>query len=253
LTTQSGEEPSAARVRFDFTDASTFDAALADVDRVFLMRPPHLGKPEDLYPFLDELARRPIRLVVFLSLMGIDKNTIPPHYRIEKRLREIGVPWSFVRPGFFMQNLTGVHLHEIREESEIYIPAGKSKCSFIDAADIGLAAATLLHEPEKYVDSTFTLTGPEALDYQEIARILSDVTGRPIRYAKPGLLAYRQRYIHRRGLPAEYVNVTVALYVMTRLGTANAITDEFYQLTGRQPRTFRNFAEAHKALFDVPK
>jgi len=38
---------------FDFTDINTFDKALEDVDRVFLMGPPHLGKPEGLYPCIN--------------------------------------------------------------------------------------------------------------------------------------------------------------------------------------------------------
>lgn len=63
---------------FDFTDKSTYDNALNGVDRVFLMRPPHLGKPEDLYPFIDAMKDKGIRLVSFLSLMGIENNTIPP-------------------------------------------------------------------------------------------------------------------------------------------------------------------------------
>ena len=40
-------------VYFDFTDAKTFKDALDGVDRVFIMRPPHLGKPEDLKPFIE--------------------------------------------------------------------------------------------------------------------------------------------------------------------------------------------------------
>lgn len=49
---------------FDFTDSATFHDALKDVDRVFIMRPPHLGKPEDLKPFIEALkAKGGIKLV----------------------------------------------------------------------------------------------------------------------------------------------------------------------------------------------
>ena len=71
-------------VYFDFEDKTTFDKALEGVDRVFLMRPPHLGKPEDLYPIIDEFKAHNIKLVSFLSLMGVENNTIPPHHKIEK-------------------------------------------------------------------------------------------------------------------------------------------------------------------------
>jgi len=230
-------------VYFDFTDKSTFDNALENVDRVFLMRPPHLGRPEDLYPFIDAMKAHNIKLVSFLSLMGVENNTIPPHHKIEKYIEKVGIPYAHVRPGFFMQNLSGVHSVDIREKNEIFIPAGKSKTSFIDAADIGFATAVLLHEPEKYKNTAHTITGPEALDYYEVAEILSKVVGRKITYAKPGFLRYRSYYIKKRGLEKGYVNVTVALYFMTRMGTAKEVTNGFYELTGRKPRTLEDFAK----------
>ncbi len=228
-------------VSFDFTDKSTYHEALNGVDRVFLMRPPHLGKPEDLYPFIDTLKNYNIKLISFLSLMGVENNTIPPHHKIEKYIEKSSIPYAHIRPGFFMQNLSGIHSVEIRERDEIFVPAGRSKTSFIDAADIGLAVATLLHEPEKYKNTAHTITGAEALDYYEVADILSKVTKRKITYGKPGYLKYRHHYIKNRGLDKNYVNVTVALYFMTRMGTAKAVTNTFHELTGRNPKTFEEF------------
>ncbi|WP_180375399.1 SDR family oxidoreductase [Clostridium thermarum] len=236
-------------VKLDFTDKKTFDEALKEVDRVFLMRPPHLGNPEDLYPFIDAMRSYDIKLVSFLSLMGVEKNPLPPHYKIEKYIEKVGIPYAHVRPGFFMQNLSGIHSVEIIEKNEIFIPAGRSKTSFIDAADIGLSIATLLHEPEKYKNTAHTITGPESLDYYQIAEILSDVTGKKIIYRKPGFLKYRSYYIKKRGLDKNYVNVTVALYFMTRMGTAKMVTDGFYKITGKQPRTFREFANENVDYF----
>ena len=236
-------------VEFDFTKKQTFKDALNGVDRIFLMRPPHLGKPQDLYPFIDAAKRNNIKLISFLSLMGVQKNTIPPHHKIEKYIEGIGVPYAHIRPGFFMQNVSGIHSEEIREQDKIFIPAGKSKTSFIDANDIGLSIAVVLHEPEKYKNTAHTITGPEALDYYQVAEILSRVTGRKITYDKPGYLKYRGYYIRNRGLDKAYVNVTVALYFMTRMGTAKDVTDEFYKLTGKKSRTFEEFARENIESF----
>lgn len=247
IQSQFGTEVNA--VRLDFTDKTTFDNALNNVDRVFLMRPPHLGKPQDLYPFIDSMKSHNIVLVSFLSLMGVEKNTIPPHHKIEKYIEKVELPYAHIRPGFFMQNVSGVHSIEIKEKCEIFIPAGNSKTSFIDAQDIGLSIATLLHEPEKYKNTAHTITGPEALDYYQIATILSEVTGKKITYKKPGFLKYRHHYINKRGLDKTYVNVTVALYFMTRMGTAEMVSDGFFELTGREPRTFRDFARENINCF----
>jgi len=236
-------------VQFDFTKPESFERTLDGVDRIFLMRPPHLGKPEDLYPFIEAAKKHSIQLISFLSLMGIEKNTIPPHHKIEKFIEASGLPYAHIRPGFFMQNISGIHAFEIKEQDRIFIPAGKSQTSFIDAADIGLSIATILHDPNQYKNTTHTITGPEALDYYQIAVILSRVTGRKITYAKPGFLNYRTHAIKNRGLDKGYVNVTVALYFMTRMGTAKAITNTFFELTGKNPRTFEQFANENRGAF----
>ncbi|WP_121639819.1 NmrA family NAD(P)-binding protein [Virgibacillus sp. Bac330] len=237
------------KVILDFQDLKTYQHALYGVNRVFLMRPPHLGKADDLFPFIDAMKHYDIEFVSFLSLMGIEKNTFPPHYKIEKYIESVGIPYGHIRPGFFMQNISGIHAAEIKEKKQIFIPAGKSKTSFIDAEDIGLSIATILHDAGKYENTAHTITGPEALDYYQIAEILTKVTGSKITYAKPGFLRYRNYYVKKRGLNKSYVNVTVALYFMTRLGTAKHITTDFTKLTGKQPCTFEDFAKKHIECF----
>jgi uncharacterized protein YbjT (DUF2867 family) len=236
-------------VYLDFTNKISFGHALENVDRVFLMRPPHLGKPEDLYPFIDAMKAHKIKLVSFLSLMGVEKNTIPPHHKIEKYIEASQIPFAHVRPGFFMQNISGIHSTEIKEKNQIFVPAGKSKTSFIDAEDIGLSAAVLLQKPDQYKNTAHTITGAQALDYYQVADILSKVTGRQIEYAKPGFLKYRSHYINKRGLDKNFVNITIALYFMTRMGTAKAVTGDFRKLTDKEPRSFEEFAKANIGCF----
>ncbi|TCI42172.1 SDR family oxidoreductase [Exiguobacterium sp. SH3S2] len=242
--------PMAARhVELDFENPDTYEAALDGVDRVFLMRPPQIGDADVFVPFIEAMAERSIRLVAFLSLMGVETNPFPPHYKIEKYIEQSGVPSVHIRPGFFMQNVTGVHAEEIRQDDEIFIPAGNSQVSFIDAEDIGKAIAHVFADPESHRNTAYTLTGPEALDYVDIANQLTILTGRRITYAKPSMLRYRSHYIQERGLDPAYVNVTMALYLMTRLGTAKAVTDDFERLTGEKPRSFAEFARDHVDTF----
>lgn len=236
-------------VEFDFLNKDTFSNALKNVDRVFIMRPPHLGDPQDLYHFIDAMKEKDIKLVVFLSLMGIERNPIPPHYKIEKYIEKVGIPYCHIRPGFFMQNLSGVHAEEIKKNNEIFIPAGKSKCSFIDAKDIGYAIAKILSEYTKHQNTAYTITGSEALNYYQAAEILSGVLNRKITYSKPSWIKFRQYMIHKRKLDKKVVNVMVMLYFMTRLGTANAVHNDFEKLTGNKPRTFKQFAEENKPGF----
>ena len=178
--------PNAEAVLFDVTKPSTFPAALQDVDRVFLMRPPHLGDPKALKPLIDALQKQKrIQLVSFLSLLGVEKNPIPPHHKIEQYIEQAGLPYCHIRPGFFMQNISGVHAFEIQHFNRIVVPVRNALTSFIDAQDIGELTARVLCEAHMHQNTSYSITGAEAIDYREVAEILSQELGRNIVYANP--------------------------------------------------------------------
>lgn len=232
-------------VKFDFLDPSTFDNALEGVEGIFLMRPPQLAQPEkDMLPFLEFAKAKGGKKIVFISLLGVEKNPIVPHRKIENMLRQLGIPYCFLRPSFFMQNLNTNHREEIKERSELFIPAGRAKTSFIDTRDIARAAAITLTD-DKYDNKAFTLTGKEAIDYFKVAHIMTEVLGKTIVYKNPGLLNFRRERI-RRGTPKEFANVMMFLYLMTKLGTAKDVTSDLEKLIGREPISFREYVKDFK-------
>lgn len=229
-------------VQFDFTDSTTFETALEEVDRVFIMRPPHLGNPEDIKPFIDKLkSMNNIKLVSFLSLIGVEKNPIPPHHKIEKYIEETGLPYCHIRPSFFMQNISGIHAFEIKHFNRIIVPAKQSLTSFIDAEDIGEFTAKILTEPQVHQNKAYAITGAEAINYWKVAEILSHELKRKITYVNPKPSLTKKYWIKIRGLDKEYSTVMGMLYMMTRLGTAKKITSTFEDIMRKKPQTFQQF------------
>lgn len=235
----------AKSVYFDFTDEKTFPLALAEVDRIFIMRPPHLGKPEDLKPFVEALREKKMKLVSFLSLIGVEHNPVPPHHKIEKYIEQAGLPYCHIRPSFYMQNVSGIHAFEIKHFNRIVIPVKSALTSFIDAKDIGEITAKVLTEPDKHQNCAYAITGPEAIDYNTAAEILSEELGRKIIYANPNPKMAKKYWISIRGLDEEYSKVMSMLYLMTRMGTAKKVTTTFEEVMGKKTRTFRDFVKSN--------
>lgn len=231
-------------VQFDFLNSRTYSAALAGVDRIFLVRPPMLSDPKQLYPFLEEAKGSGVQHIVFISLLGIERNPFPPHYKIEKFIESLGIPYTFLRPSFFMQNLNTTHQFDIKEKGDIFLPAGEARVSFIDTRDIGEAAARILFNPQNHMNKAYTLTGPEALSYQDAAAIMTRILGKHITYSKPGVLAFRREML-RRGHAKGFVNVMAILYLTTRLGMAKQVTDDLAPLIQREPTTLEQYVINH--------
>lgn len=238
-------------VFFDFTDQKTFAPALVNVDRVFIMRPPHLGKPEDLKPFVETLkAKGNIKLVSFLSLIGVENNPFPPHHKIEKYIEQAGLSYCHIRPSFFMQNISGVHAFEIKHFDRIVVPAKRSLTSFIDAEDIGEITANVLTNVEKNQNQGYAITGAEAIDYYTVATILAEELDRKIVYTNPKPAFAKEYWIKIRGFEKEYIAVMGRLYMLTRMGMAKKVTTVFEDIVGKPPQTFRQFVQKNRTIWE---
>lgn len=232
-------------VRFDFTDLTTYEATFQGVEKMFLLRPPHITNiKRDMYPSIDAAKRAGVKHVVFLSLIGIESAKYVPHYKVETYLKEINLQTTFLRCSFFMQNLSTTHQKEIKERNEIFVPVGKAKTSFIDARDIGAVAAVALTQ-DGHANKNYDLTGSEALDYWQATKILSEVLGGEIQYKNPNPVYFLIETM-RRGTPFMFALVMMGLYTSTRFGMAEPITNEVEKLTGRKPISFKEFANDYK-------
>jgi uncharacterized protein YbjT (DUF2867 family) len=123
------------------------------------------------------------------------------------------------------------------------VPVKKALTSLIDAEDIGEITAKVLSEPDKHINCAYAITGPEAIDYYEIAKILSEELGRKIEYANPNPSLAKKYWISIRKLDKEYSTVMSMLYLMTRMGAAKKVTTIFEEVMGKKPQTFRQFVK----------
>ena len=238
-------QPELRFVRLDFEDLSTAKAALAGKDKLFLLRPPQLADVRKyMEPVVLAAKAAGVKHVVFLSLQGVEHNKLTPHYKIEQIIRREGLPYTFLRPSFFMQNLSTTHRAEIAERSEIFIPAGRGKTNFVDVRDVGEAAARVL-AGANHLDRAYELTGATAYDYYEVAGLLSRTLGRPIRYRNPSVPHFCWRK-WREGVPVPFILVMTALYTVAKLGKAAGYAPDLQTLLGRAPTSLAQFAEDYK-------
>lgn len=252
-----GNDQSALEARFpgietvplDFYQPGTFDAALADAGGLFLLRPPPVSRVgPTLNALVDAAARHGIGHVVFSSVTGADTNWVVPHHRVETHLRDAGIPWTILRPGFFAQNLADAYRADIRADDRIYLPAGRGRAAFVDTRDIGDVAAVIFAAPAGHRGAGYPLTGAEALDFDTVAELLTCVLGRPIRYEPAGVAAYL-RHVRRQRTPLTQALVQTVLHTGLRRGQAELVDPTLPRLLGRPPRTLEQYIRDHQDLW----
>jgi uncharacterized protein YbjT (DUF2867 family) len=241
--------------KLEFGDETTYAPTFANADGLFLMRPPAISDTKKfINPAVDAAKAADIKRVTFLSLQGAEKNPVVPHYAVERQLERSGMTYTFLRAAFFMQNLATTHRDDIRNHDDVFIPAGRGKTAFIDVRDIAAVAAKALTEGEERLETLqiknqgVELTGSEALDYFEVAKILSEVLGREITYSNPSNRHFG-KVLRERGYPLAHILVMEALYTLAKLGLAGQLTKDTERVLGRAPITFRQFAKDYRSVW----
>ncbi|GGK55665.1 ergot alkaloid biosynthesis protein [Salinarimonas ramus] len=228
-------------VAFDWADPASA-AAFDGVRAAYLVAPTdrtdHLAL---MRPILERAMAAGTRRFVLLSssqlapggnMMG----------EIHAWLAENAPEWAVLRPSWFMQNFsTGPHGRTIREESAIYSATDTGRVGFVSADDIAAAAVAAL-TGERSLDGDAVLTGPEALSYDDVARLVSHLLSRPVRHVRLGTEDLVRRHM-ALGLPRSYAEALAQLDEVIRGGGEDRTTDQVLRLTGREPTSFRMFAE----------
>jgi uncharacterized protein YbjT (DUF2867 family) len=175
----------------DIHDADSLKNAFADVEGVFVLVPPVFDPKPDFSEAKSVAASlrsaieaaRPGK-VVYLSTIGAQatqENLLTQHTLIEKELRELAAPITFLRPGWFMENAAW-DVAPAREKGVIpsFLQPLDRKIPMAATADIGRVAAELLQEtwPGSRV---VELEGPERVSPNDIAATFAMLLGKPVR------------------------------------------------------------------------
>lgn len=236
--------------RGDLGEPATITAALAGVDRVFL-----LSAGPEISVHDANLARAAadagVEHIVKLSSgrAGDDSATDPLptwHRAGEQAVRASGIPWTMVRPLGFMSNA----LHwaaTVRDRDTVYAPFAQGRVAVVDPEDIAAVAVRSLVEPG-HTGQVYTLSGPQPLSPADQTEILGEVLGRPLRYVETAPDQARKA-LQRFGVADDMADAIMALRATALESFTSVVHPTVAAVTGRPPRTFRAWALAHRAAF----
>ncbi|MGY4983465.1 NAD(P)H-binding protein [Streptomyces sp. 900105755] len=240
--THAGHDPRPASrnsaTRFDWQDDSTWPAALAGTEGVFVIGP---GSATDWSPRLTGLLEAAhaagVRRAVLLSARGVEFLPDGAVARAEQALRKGPLPWTILRPSHFAQNFTEAMFAP--RGGLISAPVGMGAEPFIDVADIADVAAAVL--PGGFEGETLALSGPEAADFVQAAQILTEASGTLVRFADQSD-ADHVAQLRASGTPEGYIEWRMAMLGGIRRGEDAYLSDGVKHVLGRSPIGLRQWA-----------
>jgi NAD(P)H dehydrogenase (quinone) len=239
-----GVEPAVAT----FEDAEAMAAAMAGAEMVFLAGRDSPDYASQQCRAVDIAARAGARHVVKLSALGAAPGSpvelMRDHDAVEERLRSSGMAWTFLRPHLYMQNLLRF-AGPVAGEGRLAAPMGDGAYPFVDARDVAAAAAAVLRAPAAHAGRAYALTGPRAVGYAEIARLMAAIAGRDVRYEAFAPGRFRAD-LEAAGIPA-WRAADLAAIASAYTDADNRPTDAVAELAGRPPAPIERFLEDHRA------
>jgi uncharacterized protein YbjT (DUF2867 family) len=238
------------QVHVDLIQGRGIKQALVGIERLFLLSPPgHVNQHELLNPVIDEAKSAGVKKIVLMTAMGANAVETAPFRQVEIKLEKSGIAYNIIRPNWFMQNFNTFWIQGINSAGKIFLPVENAKGSFIDARDIAAVAAELLVS-EKWSNQDFDLTGLDVLDHDQVASVLSQVTGRSIGYQNIPAPAMLEGLLGA-GLNRAYSEFLITILDFFRQGYSARTTDSVRKILGRDPIRFEKYAQDYKASWKV--
>jgi NAD(P)H dehydrogenase (quinone) len=185
---------------------------------------------------VDAAADAGVRRIVYTSFSGAASDatfTLARHHAAtEEHIRGTGLARTFLRNAMYADFAAFF----ANDDGVIAAPAGDGRVAFVARADIAAAAVVVLTEGARHDGRTYELTGPEALTLAEVAALLTEVTGRPVRYVPETV---EEAYASRAhfGAPDYEVEGWVTSFTAIAAGELARVTGDVEALLGRPPLT----------------
>ncbi|HEY5880394.1 MAG TPA: SDR family oxidoreductase [Nakamurella sp.] len=230
--------PATEVVTAEYADRAAVKAALAGVGTVFMVS--GAEEPDRLTThrtFVDAAVEAGVGRIVYTSFFAAAPDATftlaRDHWHTEQHIRASGLRFTFLRDNFYAEQFAqfaGV-------DGVLLGPGGDGRVSAVARRDVADAAVAVLLDASDSAGTsvhdgrTYDLTGPESLSLAEVARILSETTGRDVRYQAETV---DEAYASRAGYRATgwQVDAWVSTYTAIAAGELARVTHDVELLTG---------------------
>ena len=234
----------------NLNDQDSIEKALEGVEKVFLLTPVAEDAPQLAKNVIDAAVKQGNPYIVRMSAVGAASDAPSrnsrAHAETEADLKNSGLPYTILKPHFFMQNMM-MAAESIASEGKIYMPFKDGKLGMIDIRDVADVSAVILTE-EGHEGKTYTPSGPKSISMTEVAAAFSSALDKEVNYIDVPMEAADES-LSGMGFPEWNKNAYLEYFKAYSEGWGDYTSSDVEDLTGNPARSIETFAKDFAQVF----
>ena len=233
----------------DYGDLDSLLAAFKGIDKLYMVSGNDIANRIQQQDNVVLAAKQAgVRHVVYTSYQRKNETVSSPinfiaegHLNTERKLKESGLNYTILQHDIYADMIPIFAGEHLLENKTIYLPAGDGKIAYALRTDFAEAGANvLLDETGKYINQSIELGGSEALNWQQVAAIISEITGEQIVYVSPSNEEFNAT-LTKAGVPAEYIGLFTGFSNAAKEGEFENVSNNLETILGRKPVTVAEY------------
>lgn len=227
-----------AVIPFDWEKPETWQAALTDINTVYISYQPDLAIPSAttaIQLFSGLATQMGVEKMVLLSGRGEKEAQV-----CEEIVKTNAKKWTIVRASWFNQNFSESFFLDPIVAGYVALPRAEALEPFTDADDIAdVIVASLLED--KHNGQTYELTGPGLLTFKEAIAEIAKAAEREITFQPLSLEEYMQM-LREYQVPEDHIWLVNYLFEQVLDGRNSSVTSDIEKVLGRKAKDFSAYA-----------
>jgi NAD(P)H dehydrogenase (quinone) len=237
-------------IQGDYNDYTSLVAAFRGVDKLYFVSSSDvMNRFAQHQNVVKAAAEAQVGYILYTSAQRKSEDGSSPialvadaHWKTDNLIKESGLTYTILKNGLYTDILPMFMGDKVIETGTIFLPAGDGKASYASRNDLAAAGAILL-TTEGHENKVYEMGGPVAYSFQDIAGMLSELSGKTIQYVSPSAEVFSEQ-LKSYGLPDEAIQGAATFCVAIAQGEFNLPSTDLETILERKAQTVRDFLKA---------